>query len=156
LLLLAERRKEYAEHVADELLPVVGRVLSGGGTARESIGGEVALTLLPLAVSQFTDPIPDALIRRVAAKVDGLPRGDDDTDLVCQLVLRAAGRRLGDRGLTEKGETRLAAHPARGRWDLTSAGEVDLGFLLRIRAAFLLHERLAVMFGGDHTPRPMR
>ena len=53
MLLLSDRKEEYAVCVADQLLPLAGRVLAAPA---ENPGGaaSVVWTILPLAVGEFT------------------------------------------------------------------------------------------------------
>src|SRR5262249_39758027 len=83
LLLVADRKAEYAEEVVDRLLPLAGRVLPGAGPDRGAVGGAVALTVLPLAAGEFTVALPEALVRRVGEAIAARPRGDDTADFAC-------------------------------------------------------------------------
>jgi hypothetical protein len=150
LLLLTDRRAEYAEQIADQLLPLAGRVLPNAGPNREAFGSSVAITLLPLAVSEFCSALPEKTIRRVTVKASAW------VDLVCQLMLRTCGRQLRDAATTERASARLAKHAARPRFNLPADGEVNLEFLMRNRTQFLMAERLGEVFGVDVAPQPNR
>jgi hypothetical protein len=156
LLLLSGRRAEYTRYVADELIPLAVRILPGAGAAREAVSGSVALTVLPLAVEEFAAAVPEGLIRRVGEKLDAWPHGDDEADFACRLALRTCARRLRDAAMAERAGAAVASHPAKGRWELSAGGEVDLESLLRLRVAFLLQDLLREAFGADLTPRPSR
>lgn len=147
LLLLTDRRADYTELVVDQLLPLVGRLSPHAGPKREGIDGAAALTLLPLAVSEFTAPLHKELIRQVCEKVSVLPPSENNLDFACQLVLRTLGRSLRDTAVAERANMRLTAHPARARWNL-NRDEVDLELLIHIRAMFLLPRLLREAFGG--------
>jgi hypothetical protein len=147
LLLLTDRRADYAEVVVDQLLPLVGRLLPKAGPDREGTDGAVALTLLPLAVSEFTVTLHEELIRRVSEKVSALPPGENNLDFACQLVLRTLGRSLRDAAVAERANKRLITHPARVRWNL-NRDEVDLELLKQIRLTFLIPRLLREAFGG--------
>ncbi len=157
LLLLADRKAEYAELVADELLPLAGKVLAATAAApeRERISNAVAWTVLPLAVSEFTVKVPDDVLRRVSEKAAAWKQRDDDADFACQLVLRACGRQLRDAAMTKAADARIATHPIRIRWQLTD-GEVDLAFLARVRFAVLAQEALLEMFESEPAGRANR
>ncbi|MDB5308038.1 MAG: hypothetical protein JWO38_2240 [Gemmataceae bacterium] len=148
VLLLADRRAEYADHVVDELLPLAARVFPTAGRDREAVSGAIAVTVLPLAVTEFTAPLPDRLVRRVCERVGASPAGEDDVGFAYQLVLRASARRLGEAALAERAGARLATHPARSRWELSAGGEVDIACLLRIRVGLLLPELLGEALRG--------
>ena len=107
----------------------------------------LAGTLLPLAVGEFTAPMPEQLVHRVSGAVAAWPHGGD-MDFVCQLLSRTCGGRLKDAAMTERASKRLLAHPARDRWNLDDGG-VNIEFLCRIRAAFLIEEQLRETFGAE-------
>ncbi|HEV3384493.1 MAG TPA: hypothetical protein VG097_06735, partial [Gemmata sp.] len=146
LLLLADQRTEYAELVADQLMPIAGKVLPGAGPNREAINGAVAVTLLPLAVTEFSAKLREDLRSRVCEKISAWPRGDDDVDFVCHLVLRTLGRSLRDQALAGNAEKRLSTHPAQVHWNLTE-DKVDLDFLRQVRLIFQLPELMRGSFG---------
>ncbi|MCE9565295.1 MAG: hypothetical protein K8U57_24950 [Planctomycetes bacterium] len=146
LLLLTDKKAEYAECVVDQLLPLSGQILSNPATSRTPTQS-VAWTLLPLAVREFTAPLPEQLVRRVSGATAAWPQGGD-IDFVCQWVSRTCGGRLKDVAMTERASKRLLAHPARDRWNLDDGG-VNIEFLWRIRAAFLIEEQLRETFGAE-------
>jgi tetratricopeptide (TPR) repeat protein len=147
LLLLTEQRTQYAELVADQLIPLANRVIPGAGPNREALNGAVALTLLPLAVTEFSAKFHADLLRRVCEKVSLWPRGNDDVDFVCHLLLRTLGRSLRDQELAGNAERRLTTHPAYARWEL-KLDKVDLDFLTQVRFVFLLPELMHGTFGN--------
>jgi hypothetical protein len=134
MLLLADRKAEFAECVTEHLLALDGRVLRSANAGPE--GAAVAWTLLPLAAREFTAELPKAAIQRVSERVAAAVARTEDVDFVCQLVLRECGRSLKDQKLAERARARLANHPARTRWNLTN-GEVDADALARVQRAAL-------------------
>jgi Tol biopolymer transport system component len=147
LLLVTDRRVEYTELVIDQLLPLAGRVLPKAGPNREGTDGVVALTLLPLAVSEFAAPLHEELIRRVCKKMSAGSPGDVNLDFACQLVLRSLGRSLRDEAVIKKANIGLADHPARAKWKLYQ-DDIDLELLTQIRLSFLLPGLLLAAFDG--------
>ena len=147
LLLLTDKRQEYAEHVVEELLPLAAKVFPNAGPNRDAVSGAVAITLFPLAIKEFSDQLPEKLVRTLSAKMDAVPHRDDDIDFASQAVLNAFGLRLNDTALIERADARLAKHPAKSRWSPAEKREVDTATLRRIRIGFILPELLAEAFG---------
>ena len=110
LLLLIDRKAEYAECVVDQLLPLSRRLLANTATSGVSMQS-VAWTLLPMASAEFSDRLPEPWVRRVCESAAAWPPGGDDVDFVCQLVLRTCGARLGERAMVGRADTRLRGTP---------------------------------------------
>jgi hypothetical protein len=150
MLLLADRKGEYAECVADHLLPLAGRVFA---TPPPNPGATqaVAWTLMPLAVGEFTAALSEETVRRVGASVAAWTGAGTEADLTRQLVLRACGRRLKDGAAVASANERLANHPSQA-WKPAEGREVDAELLLQFRIAFLLQERIVEEFLSGTVP----
>jgi hypothetical protein len=143
LLLLTDKREEYAEHVVDELLPLATRTLPN----RDAMNGWVAVTLFPLAVDEFAESLPEKLVHKLSEKMNTMLHRDDDLGFASQAVLKAFAQRLHDTALTERADGQLAKHPARSRWLQGENRDVDMDLLYRIRFGFIMPELLAEAFG---------
>ncbi len=135
LLLLADRKADYAECVAAHVLPLAIRA-APNATAQET----VAWAVLPLAADKFVAALPEAVVRNVSEKATAAP-ALADLDFACHLIRRACGRRLNDAKLVEAAQAKLTTHPAVARWNLPE-GEVDADVLGRVRATFLALEQV--------------
>jgi hypothetical protein len=142
LLLLADRRAEYVDHIASELFPLVERVLAAAGQERESIARAVALTILPLAVPEFTASLDDCTVDVVNETIALLASREDDVGFACLLSLRTTSRRLGAETQVDRADARIRNHPAKSRWQLATGNAVDAEYFQRIRMEFLLQELL--------------
>ncbi len=146
LLLLADRKTEFAECAATYLIPLAGNVAQWPVAEQGAVNATVAWTLLPLAVDEFVTALPEAPARRVSEKA--IESSDAvDVNFVCLLVQRTCGRRLKDEKLVARAGERLARHPAQSRWNLTT-GEVGTDALSRVWGAFLSQELIREHFGA--------
>ncbi|HSQ57586.1 MAG TPA: hypothetical protein VLM40_17825, partial [Gemmata sp.] len=158
LLLLGDRRREYAVLAADEVVPTAARVLTMAKTApsaesrRAAISTTVALAILPLAVDGFVESLPPDTVRKVSTRFASFTPAADDLDFAIQLVLRNCGRQLKDAALTERASVGLVTHPARGRFHLPANGEVTLIYLLGCRMMFRIAEEFNERFAADVVP----
>jgi hypothetical protein len=142
LLLLTDRKVEYAECAIDHLLPAAVKIAPNANTS-----AMVAWTVLPLGASEFIKALPEETVRRMCKPL-GAHRQADDMDFVCCLALRACGRRLKDEKLTDEAQARIANHAAESRWRLTNDA-VDAALLSRVQA-------FGEIFGADPALRPSR
>jgi hypothetical protein len=141
VLLLADRKEEYAGCVADHLLPVARRVFSAlppntGGTQ------SVAWTILPLAVEEFVAALPEEAVGRVRASLAARISAGAEVDLARQFALRACGRRLKDGAAVERANRILAYHPSQAWWKPTEGREVDAELLQALRLAIVTQEHI--------------
>ena len=146
LHLLTDRRIEYAELAMNQLLPLARRVLDNAMTDKTAISSAVALTMLPLAVGEFSSSFNKELLRQICDKISKWPQAPDDVDFICQHIVRTMGQSLRDAATTEKAERRLANHPARARWNLNK-DTFDLEYLRQFRRTLMLPELLRAVFG---------
>ncbi|HEY2909123.1 MAG TPA: hypothetical protein VGI99_02700, partial [Gemmataceae bacterium] len=118
LLLLTDRRDEYAELA-------LKRLLSAEAISEAQLRA-IAWTIAPLAVTEFLAGCPKGVIRRIADKAGARPHASDVLDFACQLIVRSCARRLDDAGLLAKANDRIVHHPARLHWPLNSTtGEFE-------------------------------
>ena len=148
LLLITDRRKEYAEEVTEHQLPLASRVIPLPGRDQDNLMAVVTLTIFPLAAMNFIEELPENTIRTVVESTSGWPRTEDDVGYACRLVLRECDRRLGKKEIATEENVRIATHPARSKWQLPPSGEVDHEFLFRFRADILFAEAVRDQFGA--------
>ncbi|HXD88803.1 MAG TPA: hypothetical protein VN641_20095 [Urbifossiella sp.] len=118
LLLLTDRRDEFAEQVLNRLL--------SAKSASEAQMRAIAWTVAPLAVTEFLAGCPKEVTRRIMDKAALRPMANDELGFACQLIARSCARKLGERGLLAQANDRIVHHPARLHWPLNPAtGEFE-------------------------------
>jgi hypothetical protein len=137
LLLLRGKQREYADLTADEVLPLLLRVVKQKDVEKVDWQDNVptllmtnrAVGLLPLCSGEFLKSLPEAQVRALAARWGELAKAADDGDkqLAVDLLLAAAHRRLDQADEAQAAEKRVAANPARSRW----LGDKDLEFVIQ-------------------------
>ncbi len=146
LHLLTDRRIEYAELAVNQLLPLARRVLDNAMTDKTAITGAVALTMLPLAVGEFSSSFKKELLRQICDKISNWPQVPDDVDFICQHIVRTMGQSLRDAATTKNAERRLVNHPALARWNM-NGDTFDVEYLRQFRRTIMLPELLRGVFG---------
>lgn len=153
MLLLEKKHAEYADLVADTVLPLLAKVGRPGAPEQNRLNGltplmvlgelalfPIDLTVLPLCAPEFLATLTDEQVRALIPRwtKPPAPGADDESRLLTDLFLEAAYARLGQKKNQEEAGARAQANPARARF-------LPQGVTERVKEARELPEQLEAL-----------
>jgi tetratricopeptide (TPR) repeat protein len=117
VLLLQNRRAEYADFLTDTAMPLWLKVWPATeGAWREEVRGAMLLTVAPLATPEFLAALPKDAVRALPERWQRLrdPKQDPVGHLLIDVVREGAWRQLGNEAERAAAERSLKANPMSG------------------------------------------